>query len=69
MAEDLDKPVRYKICKHCRGNGFIKGQVNVAACLFCRGSGHDTRMKNSAMKKIIKLTEEFITGGKKGGTK
>jgi DnaJ-class molecular chaperone len=68
MAGELDKPVKYKICKHCKGNGYVKGQINAAVCLFCRGSGHDSRMKNSAMKKIIKLTEELILRGKKGST-
>lgn len=69
MPRDLGKKELHKICKHCKGNGFVQGQINVGTCLFCRGAGYDSRTKSSEMQKIIELTQEFITGGKKGGSK
>lgn len=63
------KFTKYKICKHCAGNGYVKGIINVGTCLFCRGDGHDSRMTRQDLDKIIKITEDYIFRGKEGETK
>ena len=66
----------YKICKNCKGNGYVRivPYSETQTCKQCRGAGHFEQAKRKLKPKIedtintddvlslIKLLEDFIRG-------
>lgn len=53
----------YKICKECKGNGFIRGLINTGTCIFCFGSGHSdhaSRITYHDVESVMDMVEEYV---------
>ena len=58
-----------KLCKECKGVGYIQGTTHRAACLFCHGRGntnHGSRLHNSNLISVLKWCEDYIDDKKDG---
>ena len=59
------KEIKYEICTFCKGNGYIKGQINTGTCIHCDGSGHKDhgpRINNQLFLNLIRYVEGYIDG-------
>lgn len=67
----------YKICKNCKGNGYVRLAMyeETQTCKECGGAGHFENVKRTTdqdpvvetqyVLKLIKLLEEFVKRGSK----
>ena len=67
----------YKICKNCKGNGYVRiiPYSETQTCKECNGAGHfenekrttdqDPVVETQYVLKLIKLLEEFVKRGSK----
>ena len=59
------------ICKECKGNGYIRGSLNAATCIFCFGSGHSnhaSRVTYDDMLSVFEMCENYVKENKKDYT-
>ena len=59
------KEIKYEICTFCKGNGYVKGQINTGTCIHCDGSGHKehgSRITNEMFLIIFRDVEGYIDG-------
>ena len=59
------KEIKDEICTFCKGNGYVKRQINTGTCIHCDCSGHKehgSRISNQLFLNIIRYVEGYIDG-------